>query len=52
MAIARIVHRWPDGVETKLEVHVAASFPDALDEARVTVTKMWRETCCEPEPEP
>lgn len=48
MAIARIIHYWPDDAgSTILEIELDPSFPDAVDEARVQVTRMWRETCAD-----
>lgn len=52
MAQARITQRWADGTETDLEVYVEGEFPDAVDEARVQVTHLWRTTCVEAENEP
>lgn len=47
-ATARIVHYWPeDAGQTVLEIEVDADYPDALDEARAQVVRLWRETCAE-----
>ena len=44
MASARIVHYWPDDDgSTWFEIEVPESYPDALDEARCQVTRMFRE---------
>jgi hypothetical protein len=48
-ARARIVHHWPDGVFTELSVTVDPTYPDAIDEARMQVVKLWRDTCCQGE---
>jgi hypothetical protein len=46
-ARARIVHYWPEGGKTLLEVAVEETFADHCDEARVQVIRMWRETCAD-----
>jgi hypothetical protein len=45
-ARARVVHHWADGGVTELSVTVDPTYPDAVDEARMQVVKLWRETCC------
>jgi len=45
VAQIRIIQRWADSSETELEVYVEDSYPDAVDEARAQVVKLWRETC-------
>jgi hypothetical protein len=46
---ARIVQTWPDGAKLHLEVSVDSSYPDAVDEARAQVTRLYAETCSETE---
>ena len=45
MARARIVHQFTDGSVTELSVTVDQTFADCVDEARIQVMHMWRETC-------
>lgn len=45
MARARIVHTFEDGSTTEMSMTIEDSFPDAADEARAQVVKLWRETC-------
>jgi len=44
MASARIVQRWPDGIELEVEVYVEESYPDAVAEARAQAQRLWVET--------
>ena len=46
MATARITHTFPDGTRDHLTIEVSESFPDCVDEARMQVTRMWRDVCC------
>ncbi len=45
MARARICHQFSDGSVTELSVTVDQTFADCVDEARIQVMHMWRETC-------
>lgn len=52
MASARIVQRWPDGIEVEVEVHVEATFPDSLNQARVEALGLWRDMFADEDVEP
>jgi hypothetical protein len=47
MASVQIAHEWSDGETTKVTVAVATSFPDALDEARVTARQAFADAIAE-----
>ena len=51
MARCKITQQWSDGTVTQLEVTVSESYPDAVDQARLEVVKLWREVCAEAEAE-
>lgn len=42
-----ITHTWTDGATTRLEVEVATSYPDALNEAVARVLDMYRTVVCD-----
>jgi hypothetical protein len=41
MASVKVEHTWADGETTTVTVAVAQSFPDCLDEARVTARQAF-----------
>lgn len=45
MAGARITHTWADGTKTEMVASLDENYPDALDECRVQVTRMYGEMC-------
>jgi hypothetical protein len=48
---ARIVHTYPDGSTTRLEIgHSGPTYPDAAAECVARVLDMWREVCVEDRP--
>lgn len=52
MPRAKVTHQWVDGAVTVCQVYVEPTFPDATDEARAQVMRMWRDTCTDVDPEP
>lgn len=45
MSRVSILRQWPDGDVLKVTVNVDHSFPDALDEARATLTRLYADAC-------
>lgn len=44
MARVKIEHTWPDGDSLSVEVSVSESYPDVLDQARMTAHRLWAES--------
>ena len=45
MASASITYRWPNEAVLHVEIDVDPTFPDAVDEARTQVVRLYRDAC-------
>lgn len=51
MTLVTAQHAWPDGGVTTFEIEIENDYPDALDQARVTVVRGLAETVAALAPE-